>query len=112
MKIKSGDGAAERTKWVERYRASGMGLKRFAEKHGLRRTQLHYWTYNAPAVAKVASPVAPVFRELALPKPWPPSAAWMAEVALPDGTAVRLDARADIAWVSSLVESLRPPCSH
>lgn len=110
MKINSGDGAAERTKWVERYRTSGMGLKRFAEEHGLRPSQLHYWTYMAPAVARAASPAAPVFREVTLPKPWPPSAAWVAEVALPDGTTVRLDARAEIPWARSLVESLRQPC--
>ena len=111
MKINLNGGVAERTQWVERYRASGKGLRRFAQEHGLRATQLHYWTYRCPIRARTTSPAAPVFREVTLPKAWPPTAEWVAEVALPDGSVVRLDRRAEIPWVRSLVESLRRSCS-
>jgi transposase-like protein len=32
-----------RAEWVRRYRASGLGLKRFAAENGLEPLQLHYW---------------------------------------------------------------------
>jgi len=37
---------------------------------------------------------------------------WMAEIGFPDGTTVRLDGRAEVAWVKQLVESLRLSCSR
>ena len=47
---------------MEEYRASGLGLKRFAAEHGLKVGQLHYWVYDGrkPRVAEAA---APLFRE-------------------------------------------------
>ncbi|MCP5518017.1 MAG: hypothetical protein H7A45_12265 [Verrucomicrobiales bacterium] len=48
----------QRARWVARYRASGMGLKRFAAEHRLPPGQLHYWVY-APAPAAVTGVDAP-----------------------------------------------------
>lgn len=102
------DTEAEQTRWVERYRASGSGLKRFAAQHGLSAGQLHYWTYRQ----RGSGPATAVFQEVRMPTSWPTAHGWIAEISLPDGTTLRLDARAEVAWVRSLVESLRGPCSH
>ena len=102
---------AERTRWVRRYRTSGLGLKRFAQRHGLKAGQLHYWVYGQ-AQPMVAEPPAGVFQEVRLPTPLATPASWNAEVGLPDGTTVRLVGGTDVAWTQALVESLRRPCSR
>lgn len=96
--------------WVRRYRASGKSLKGFAAEHGLSRAQLHYWVYGRRKKSGVEA--APVFRELCLPTPWTQPVGWVAEIGFQDGTLLRLDGRADVAWVGSLVESLRRSCSR
>jgi hypothetical protein len=48
---------------VARYRASGLGLKRFAAEHSLAPGQLHYWVY-APGAVSQGTAVAPVFQEV------------------------------------------------
>ena len=106
------ESATDRAGWVQRYRASGLGLKRFAAKHGLATSQLHYWTYRQSSSAASATPAAPLFQELTVPTEWKSRPAWIAEIGLPDGTSVRLDGRVDVAWAASLVESLRRPCSR
>ena len=103
------DRGAERARWVGRYRASGLGLKRFAEQHGLSVGRLHYWVYgSSPGRAAKAS--APVFQEVRLPGAAFTPAAWSAEVGLPDGTTVRLARGTDAGWMEALVECLRRPC--
>ena len=102
---------AERTRWVRRYRTSGLGLKRFAEQHGLKATQLHYWVYGAKQPRACEAP-APLFREVRLPTPVTRPASWSAEIGLPDGTSVRLVGATDVAWTLALVEALRRPCSR
>lgn len=107
------DSEAERAGWVQRYRASGLGLKRFAAKHGLTAGQLRYWTYGSGLSSAVTVPMgAPVFQEVASPLGWKAPQTWAAEIGLPDGATIRLDSRADIAWIQNLVESLRRPCSR
>lgn len=101
----------ERARWVERYRASGLGLKRFAAEHGLSAGKLHYWTYS-PDVSTAAAKNGPVFQEITSLAPWKSERYWMAEIGLADGTTVRLDGRAEVAWVKQLVESLRRSCSR
>lgn len=105
---------AERARWVRRYRESGLGMKRFAEEQGLRPTQLHYWIYGSRHSGRgsvVEEPVAePVFREYVVPRGLVGD--WNAEIALSDGTSLRLGRGADPAWVGALLDQLRRPCSH
>jgi len=104
------DRGAERARWVGQYRASGLGLKQFAERHGLSSGRLHYWVYGS-SKSPVAKASAPVFREMRLPAAGATLAPWSAEVGLPDGTIVRLVRGVDVAWTMALVECLRRPCS-
>ena len=100
----------DRARWVQRYRASGLGLKRFAAQHGLSAGQLHYWTYHREM--STAARNGPVFQEITAVTPVKSERSWMAEIGFPDGTTVRLDGRAEMAWVKQLVESLRLSCSR
>jgi hypothetical protein len=87
-----GNGAAsraERARWVERYRASGQGLKRFAREHGLRPGQLHYWVY-APGSASHGGTGAAVFQEVRLTGSVVRPGGWAAEIVLSSGATVRL----------------------
>jgi len=104
------DRGAERARWVAEYRASGLGLKQFAHENGLKESQLHYWVYGAGR-KRGADDAKPVFREVMIPSALSMAPAWSAEIALPDGLRVRLSPGADVAWVCTLVESLRRPCS-
>jgi hypothetical protein len=105
----------ERARWVKRYRESGVGLKRFAEQHGLRYSQLHYWIYGGQprarrrtVVESASSP--PVFREYLVP---PKSEhEWAAEISLTDGTRLRVERGPDPLWVGVLLDQLRRPCSR
>lgn len=108
--------AADREHWVRRYRQGGLSLKCFAERHGLRPTQLHYWIYGARRPSangrpppSVAEP-PPVFREVLLPRH--PSGDWAAQITWPDGLDVRIARDADPAWIGTLVDHLRRPCSR
>lgn len=107
--------AGDRARWVGRYRQSGLGLKRFAEEHGMRYTQLHYWIYGdrrRGRTPRVEVPEAgpPVFREYLLSRP--PAGEWGVEIALTDGTSLRVRSGADPLWVGALLDQLRRPCSH
>ena len=106
---KGADCGAARARWVAKYRASGVGLKRFARENGLEAGQLHYWVYGAGQARDAAA--KPLFREVRVGAPVPMTPAWSAEIVLAEGTRVRLSCGADVAWVSALVESLRQPCS-
>lgn len=104
------DRCAERARWVAEYRASGLGLKQFAHENGLEANRLHYWVYGAGR-RRAADAGKPVFQEVMIPAALSVAPAWSAEIALPDGLRVRLSPGADVAWVRTLVESLRRPCS-
>jgi len=113
---KAGVSAADREQWVRRYREGDLGLKRFAQRHGLRPAQLHYWIYGArqPTApmrtrGSAASP-APVFREVLLPRQ--PSLEWAAKITWPDGLDVSVARDADPAWIGALIEHLRRACSR
>ena len=107
--------AGDRARWVGRYRESGLGLKRFAEEHGLRSSQLHYWIYGERRRRRIPRAKIPeagpaVFREYLLPRP--PTGEWGAEIALSDGTCLRLGRGADPVWAGALLDQLRRPCSR
>ena len=102
---------AERARWVARYRASGMGLKRFAAEHGLRPGRLHYWVYASPPGPTTRAD-APLFQEVRLTRSMAPSGDWAAEIVLSSGTTVRLREGAAPDWAVALVQALGRPCSR
>lgn len=102
---------------IARYRASGLGLVRFAREQGIPPGRLHYWLYQKQpdegARRKVhsAKPAgAPVFQELKLTSATPPVESWAAEVRLPTGMAVRFSPVASAQWIGSVVHALQRPC--
>ena len=122
MKHESNDQGAQRSReiaaLISRYRASGLGLERFARKHGIPAGRLHYWLYQkypskglrrSPAGSGVAS--APVFQEMKIAACMPAAAAgWAAEMSLPEGLAIRFSASATPTWIGSVIQALQRPC--
>jgi transposase-like protein len=101
---------AERVDWVARYRASGQSLRGFAQAHGLRPTQLHYWIYGKRAGPP---PGQPLVKAPAVEIPWgellpPPS--WVAEISLAAGTTLRVNSAAAPVWVAEVVKNLGGVC--
>lgn len=96
--------------WIRRYRASGLGLPAFAKQQGLSPGQLHYWVYQkGPAAPRPRGQPPPVFQELKL-APGLPLSNWAAEISLPAGSVVRFSAMATPAWMSAVIQALRPLC--
>jgi hypothetical protein len=95
---------------LRRFRASGLSLAAFAERHGLSRNRLHYWVYNR-RYCQPGQPVAvaPVFQEVKVTA-GPPPQNWAAEIGLPTGVVARFAATATPAWIDSVLEALRRPC--
>jgi hypothetical protein len=104
------DRGAERAWWVNKYRASGLGLSQFAHRHGLRLGQLHYWVYQSAKPPVNQAPI-PAFQEVRLPAAAVASGSWSTEIGLPNGTMVRLARETDVAWAMALLDCLRRPCS-
>lgn len=102
---------------ISRYRASGLGLERFALEQGIPPGRLHYWLYQkqpgegARRRVHSAKPAgAPVFQEIKLTSAPPPVESWAAEVRLPTGMAVRFSPAASAQWIGSVVQALQRPC--
>lgn len=102
---------SERARWVARYRASGLGLKRFAVEHGLSPGQLHYWVY-APGPVPTAEAGAPVFQEVRLSGSVTSPSGWAAEIVLSSGATVRLREGAAADWAGALIQALGGSCSR
>ena len=102
---------SERVRWVERYRASGLGLKRFAAEHGLPPGRLHYWVYARSASPSPAG-VAPIFQEVRLTGSVTPHRDWAAEIVLSSGATVRLREGAAPGWAGALIQALGGSCSR
>lgn len=96
---------------MARYRASGLGLKRFAVEHGLSPGQLHYWVY-APGPVPTAEAGAPVFQEVRLSGSVTSPSGWAAEIVLSSGATVRLREGAAADWAGALIEALGGSCSR
>jgi len=95
--------------WVNRYRASPLGLRRFAEKNGISINRLRHWVYGKGKSKSVKlDAAAPVFEEIKLTGL--PLQSWAAEVSLPSGLAVRFSAAATPAWIGSVVKGLPRRC--
>ena len=101
------------TALLSRYRASGLGLERFAQEQGIPPGRLHYWVYqksrNKSPKRSMQSP-PPVFREVKITAGLPALTHWAAEVSLPGGLALRLSASASPSWIGSVVAALQKPC--
>ena len=100
---------ADRGQWVRQYRASGKGLKQFAQQHGLKPGQLHYWVYQR-SHRPPPGPAMPAFQEVRLAAPAYTAGPWSAEIGLPNGTTLRLARGVEVAWAQALLDSLRGPC--
>ena len=102
---------------LARYRASGLGLARFAREQGIPPGRLHYWLYQKPPgegsrrrVPSGKRAGAPVFQEIKLTGATPPVESWAAEVRLPMGIAVRFSPGASAQWIGLVVQALQRPC--
>ncbi len=89
----SGPQPAESSRWIERYRRSGLSQRTFAQRHGLPVSRLRYWLYHPKPVKKSPIP-APRLQEIQR-NDWTSATPWAAEISLPDGWTVRL--RGDFA---------------
>jgi hypothetical protein len=100
----------EMTATVARYRASGLGLHRFAREQGISPSRLHYWVYHrksgGPKNGLVKPAMAPVFQEIQLPSRSESTEGWAAEVGLPGGKVVRFSASASAQWIASIIQAL------
>lgn len=102
---------------LSRYRASGLGLKRFAQEEGIPAGRLHYWLYQKhragsrrrlePGVERVS---AAVFQEVKLAGGLPSSAGWAVEISLPSGVTTRFNAATSPLWIGAVVRALERPC--
>jgi hypothetical protein len=101
---------AQISKWVARYRASGLSLKRFAEEHRIPHGRLQYWVYQKSRNGSFAEPApATRFEEVPLPELLRGSG-WAAEICLRQGPTVRISASASPEWIGALVQQLISSC--
>jgi len=94
----------ERAQWLAKYHSSQLSARQFAQEHGLNDGTLQRWI-REEGQRKKSNREAPAFQQVHLSPLM--TAAWAAEVMLPDGIAVRLAATASAAWMRSLWESLQ-----
>jgi transposase-like protein len=102
---------------LTRYRASGLGLERFAREHGIPPGRLHYWLYQKQSgegsrrrTQPTQPALTPVFQEIQLAARPESVGTWAAEVCLPRGVAVRFSPAATAQWIGSVVQALQRPC--
>lgn len=100
--------AAEKVEWVKKYRQSGLSQREFSKRAGIEYISLYRWARKErqggkPAQRSVQSAVA--FAEIKLP-PSPQRSDWAVELALANGTVLRLTK--DIP--STLVDQLLRIC--
>ena|SRR5215831_15262660 len=83
----------ERIKTIEEFRQSGLSVTEFAQQKGLSRCLLSAWLMRAgQQLPVVGAPSASVCWQEATLQEFLGNSAWAAEVALPGGVTVRLDA--------------------
>ena len=101
-------------KLVERYRSSGLGVRRFAQQQGISPGRMHYWVYQK-SQAKPDEPVRSSgsdhkFQEVRVAVNAPVLSAWAVEVGLPTGVAVRFGGAATPDLIGEVVQALQRPC--
>lgn len=102
---------------ISRYRASGLGLKRFAREAGIPAGRLHYWLYQKARAgagrrcAQDGEPVsAPAFQEVRIADCLPSASDWAVEIGLPNGLVPRFKAGSSPVWISAVVRELQRSC--
>jgi transposase-like protein len=96
MKRRPTSTAEERAKTIEEFRQSGLSVTEFARQKGISRTLLSVWLMRCgqplPVLTRTAAPESLRWQEATLPELLG-SSDWAAEVVLPGGITVRLDAQ-------------------
>jgi hypothetical protein len=102
---------------LSRYRASGLGLTRFAQEEGIPAGRLHYWLYQKHrpggprgSTKGVGLVSTPVFQEVKLAGCLPPSGGWAVEISLPNGLVTRFNPATSPVWIGTVVRALQRPC--
>lgn len=102
---------AQRSRLIARYQRSGLTQRAFVQQHGLSLTSLtkglRQDRHNQAAVP--TGKVLPEFQPVDLSRRLGPPG-WAAEVALPDGSTLRLAAHASATLADQLLQTLRRPC--
>ena len=94
MKRRPTSTAVERSQTLEEFQQSGLSVTEFARQKGLSRSLLSVWLVRAgQATPVLASGAAGLSWQAATVQEFLGSSGWAAEVVLPGGTTVRLDAR-------------------
>jgi hypothetical protein len=98
---------------IGRYRASGLGVARFARQQGISPGRLHYWVYqkgrNHQPMALERSASVPLFQEVKVAAMLPGVGAWAAEVSLSRELTIRFSAAVTPEWIGSVVQALQRP---
>ena len=92
----------ERSKWLIRFRSSGLTQREFAARNGLKWGTLVQWL----ARERRASTPPSSFVEVALP-PVGSSEDWVAELNWPSGLRLRLGASAPRNWLGMILKGVR-----
>jgi hypothetical protein len=107
----------EITALIAAYRASGLGLRRFAQENRISPHRLHYWIYEKSRGSKPRSSAngaravgAPVFQEVKLGAESSFLESWAAEVRLAGGVSARFSSTATPAWIAAVIQALQRPC--
>jgi len=102
---------------VAAYRASGLGLRRFAQENRISPHRLHYWIYEKSRDSKPSSSAngvravrAPVFQEVKLGTESSFLESWAAEIRLAGGVSARFSSTAPPAWIAAVMQGLQRPC--
>jgi hypothetical protein len=109
--------SVERSKEIAAYRASGLGLRRFAQENRISPHRLHYWIYEKSRDSKPRSSDngtravrAPVFQEVKLGTESSFLESWAAEVRLAGGVSARFSSTATPGWIAAVMQALQRPC--
>jgi transposase-like protein len=102
--------AAQKAQWVEKYRKSGLSLRRFSDQSGLGYMSLYRWVKKQERTIELRqshSHQAIDFAELKLPLTQStPRSDWAVELTLPNGTVLRMSKDTP----STLVDQLLRVC--
>ena len=103
LELSNGLSAEEKAQWAKRFLESGLSIRAFCAQHNLGRMALWRWVHGrqgSPGAQTKARPVA--FAELKLPASLG-RADWVIELALPNGTIVRMSKEVPEALLSQLL---------
>ena len=100
--------AEQRAEWICLYHSSQLPQEQFAQQNGLKLGTLQRWLREEHQRSS-SSTAASAFQEVRLSSCLP-ARTWAAEILLPNGVVVRLDAAATSSWMQSLLQVLRKAC--